>query len=569
MLKLLARTFVLLTVMVASDLSASEYLDNASFEEMDEKGMPCGWNAGVWGAERLDVASIWGIMEQPGVPLGARAARVVATGRHFSTLAQEMKNLTPGRWYEVTAMIRCEQLDGHGAFIAVESQKKDGTDNGSGCVSSPNMIGTSDWTTASVRFLAPGNDYRCVVSCYQAGGPGTSLFDNIVVRPIERPTFDNSKRRVLDGPFWGMFTCWPNYLHQYGQEMKSAGVYWQRMGTAALHPDQRDVAQKLGMAYAVCLDGMPNPDDKTDPCYPVTSSAVYRKWLAKCVQDANPTVRTWEVFNEPNTNLEWNLRGYTNLLKLVGKVIRQERPGDLAATGGFAAYQAGYVAAVLRDGAGESIDMVMLHPYVIDEPLDCLLYAVGDACAAYGRPDMAIAINETGWPTYDPATGLEDHKTFVSEAEQAANIVKLYVQGLSHKLSLVCLLGWNDFQTSDHSRNMGLVRVDGTKKPAFHAFAFMTRTIGDRRIAGWSYEDNGTRVYKLGKDKPVWVVWNALQDAEVTVDVGANDVFLRDIYGTRLTASPQRGDIIVKATREPKYLDSANTTVPTPTELLR
>ena len=110
-------------------------------------------------------------------------------------------------------------------------------------------------------------------------------------------------------------------------------------------------------------------------------------------------------------------------------------------------------------------------------------HAVGDACATYGRPDMAIAINETGWPTYDPATGLEYHKWFVLEAEQASNIVKLYIQGLSHKLSFVCWLGWNDSPTGDQSRNMGLIRMDGSKKPAYHAFAFMTKTIGDRRIA--------------------------------------------------------------------------------------
>ena len=513
-----------------------------------------GWGAGAWGAASTRRGRHLECAEQSGLPSGKRAWQATTTRRHFSCLAQNLKELVPGRWYEVTAMIRCDQLDGHGCFLAVEYWKKDDSDGGEGCINSPSLIGTCDWTKATVRFLAPGNDYRCVVTCMQAGGPGTSSFDDVVVRPIDRPTFDNGKRRVLDSPYWGMFTCYANFLHQYGEDMKSAGVYWQRMGTAALHQEQKGIAQKLGMAYAMCLDGMPKPEEKDDPCYPVTSTPAYQQWLDGCIQAADPTVRVWEVFNEPNTHLDWGLRGYTNLLKLVGKTIKQHRPGDLAATGGFAAYQAGYIAAVLRDGAGEWVDMVMLHPYAVDEALDTLLYAVGDACATYGRPDMAIAINETGWPTYDPATGLEHHSWFVSEAEQASNIVKLYVQGLSHKLSFVCWLGWNDLQISDQCRNMGLVRIDGTKKPAYHAFALMTKTIGERRIEDWSYGDNGARVYKFGKDKPVWVVWNALGDAEVTVDVGANKVFLCDIYGTKLTVMPQSEKIKVKAVYEPRYL---------------
>ena len=464
----------------------------------------------------------------------------------------------PGQWYELTAMIRCEQLDGQGCFVAVEYWKKGPSDGGKGCINSPNLVGTRGWEKATVRFLAPGRDYRCLVCCYQAGGIGNAWFDNIAVRHIARPTFDNSKRRVLDGPYWGMFTCYANYLHQYGNDMKLAGIHWQRMGTAALDPHQKDLAHKLGMVYAMCLDGMPKPDKNDDPCYPVTSTPAYQKWLDKCVKAADPTIRVWEVFNEPNTNLNCEPAGLYEPVEVGRKTIREKRPGNLAATGGLATYIAGYVAAVLPRGAGQWIDMVMLHPYAVDEALDTLLWAVSDACATYGRPDMAIAINETGWPTYDPATGLKYHNWFVSEAEQASNMVKLYVQGLSHKLSFVCWLGWNDLQVSDQCRNMGLVRIDGTKKPAYHAFAFMTKTIGDRRIANWTYRDNGTRVYKLGEDRPVWVVWNAIGDAEVVVDVGPSKVFLCDIYGTKLLVTPQSGKIEVKAVNEPRYLMSVN-----------
>lgn len=554
MSRLVLAVVVVGTLTALPGLAGAQSIENPSFEKVDEREMPEGWGVAAWGADALDPQTIVSAPEQSGAPDGVRAGQLTTTRRHFATMVQALEGLVPGQWYELSAMVKCEQLDGHGCFVAVEYWKKDASDGSEGCINSPNLIGTRDWERVTVRFLAPGNDYRCLVCCWNAGGIGKACFDDVAIRPIPRPAFDTSARRVLDAPYWGMFTCFANYLHQYGADMKSAGVHWQRMGTAALNPDQTTLARNLGMEFAMCLDGMPAPGQKDDPCYPVTSTPAYQQWLDQCVQGADPTIRIWEVFNEPNTNPEWGVQGYTNLLKVVGERIHAKRPGDWVATGGFCAYIAGYVAAVLREGAAPSLDMVMMHPYAVDEALDTLLYSVGDACATYGRPDMALAINETGWPTYDPATGLEDHNWFVSEAEQASNLVKLHVQGLAHKLSFVCWLGWNDLQQSDQARNMGLVRIDGSKKPAYHAYTFMIQTIGTRRLVDWSYGDKGTRVYRIGQDKPVWVVWNALGDADTVVDVGASKVFVCDIYGTKLTVRPQTGNVTLQAMYEPRYL---------------
>jgi len=551
---------VMLFCLLCNALTAKQNpcLTNTSFEKYNSKDDLPGWRKALWGRDGLS-PTIWSGVTRSDSPSGKRSAQVEITGApHFAALAQEISTLTPGQWYEASVMLRTENIQGHGVFLAVEYWKNNGSDGSAGCINSECLIGNNLWTRATVKFLAPGKDYKCILSLWNAGGPGKAWFDDVRVVKITAPSFDESKRRVLDGPFWGMFTCYAEYLHKYGDDMKTAGVYWQRQGMGALGDSQKGLAERLGMAYQLCFDGMPAATNKDDICYPVTESNECLKYVQGCLNAATKTARVWEVYNEPNTDLRWNLKGYTETIKLMGREVKSRRPDDAFATGGLAAYQAGYVSGMLKNGADKILDMVLLHPYGVDEALDTLLYAVGDGCNKYNRSDMAVAINETGWPTYDPATGLESHSWFVSESEQSSNLVKLYVQGLAHRLSFVTWLGWNDLQVSDQARNMGLVRVDGTRKPAYNAFTFMTRTIGDRKIVKWSYADNGARIYQLGNDKPVWLVWNALSDSDVLVDVGSSKVFVCDIYGTKLTVLPASGKISLKAVYEPRYLVPVN-----------
>ncbi len=532
--------------------AAGPSIENPSFEALDKHGAPVGWTLVAWGRDGLNPARSCASVATPDARHGHRAARITPEVAQYDAIAQELKGLVPGRWYEVSCAIRCRDLQGQGCFLNLEYWKDE---LGYGCVDSERLVGTVDWTRAAVRFQAPGPDFACKLSCWQIGGPGECWFDDLRLRETSAPRPDVSRRRVLDGSFWGMFTCYARYLHQYGKDMQAAGVHWQRQGGSATAPEQQAVAESLGMVYEMCLDGMPAPADKDDPCYPMTSSAAYLDYLRGYLDKAGPTIRAWEVFNEPNNNLAWTLPAYAGLLKLAGRTIKERHPDAIFATGGFAVPEVGYLRALLRRGAGDVLDLALLHPYAVDEGLDSALYAVTDALRAGGRPDMAVAINETGWPTWDPATGCDARALFVSEAEQASNIVKLHIQALAHRLSFVTYLGWNDFtELSDQARNMGLIRVDGTPKPSWHAYRFMTATIGGRRVANWSYGDDGTRIYRFTGDPPVWILWNALRDAEAKVDTGGAAVFPCDLYGAKLASTPQKGKVSVRVTTEPLYL---------------
>ncbi|NSW56559.1 MAG: hypothetical protein HPY44_11125 [Armatimonadetes bacterium] len=72
--------------------------------------------------------------------------------------------------------------------------------------------------------------------------------------------------------------------------------------------------------------------------------------------------------------------------------------------------------------------------------------------------------------------------------------------------------------------------------PALSALLFAQGAVAQPIIQNPSFEKldetgmpDGSRVYRFDGDQPVWVVWNALRDSEVTVDVGDASVFPCDL----------------------------------------
>jgi hypothetical protein len=523
---------------------------NPSFEDVDPAGRPLHWKS--WNSVGVDIEKTCSVVERSDAPNGKRVAQLAPTSPQITIFSQNLENLVPGQWYEISGRIKSEKAVGHGARLGIEYWQ------GSvayGSLDAEPIVGTTDWTTCVVRFQAPSKQYRVQLDFCQTGNSGTVWMDNLRIRNIPQPSFDVSKRRTLDTPFWGMFTCnWKWYI-RYAKEMKDAGVYWQRMGLGSTSPDVQKLAKELGMVFAACIDAMPGPADPNDPCYPVTHSAAYLAFIKPFIEKPAPQVRIWELFNEPNLRHDWTLDGYANLLKVAGKAIKDTKTNVLVGTGGFGLPYTGFLEACLKRDKNKLIDIALIHPYCVDEALDSHLWAVTEACNRAGRPEVAVAINETGWPTWDPATGYKDYSQFVTEETQSRNIVKMHIQGLAHKLSFVTYLGWNDFpEVSDQAHNMGLIRVDGSAKPSYHAYRFMTKTIGQRRIGKWSYLKDGTRTYRFTGDKPVWAVWNALQDTKITVDTGTTEVFIYDIYGVKLTVQPVHGKVELNAGDKPVYL---------------
>ena len=205
-------------------------------------------------------------------------------------------------------------------------------------------------------------------------------------------------------------------------------------------------------------------------------------------------IEHWEVWNEPNFPSFWHegkrprAAEYRTLLAAARRALTAGDPRARVLFGGLAYGQAGvdpirYMRAFLR-GRGSSclFDAMAIHPYS---------HSAGGALAkvrrmralldAAGRSDATLWLTEYGWST----GGEPSHRFHVSEAGQQRKLVRM-TRGLLRLRSQLRLGGIYWFALRDASPSgeeddtswgwgTGLLRVDGSAKPAFGSYLGLAR----------------------------------------------------------------------------------------------
>ena len=244
------------------------------------------------------------------------------------------------------------------------------------------------------------------------------------------------------------------------------------------------------------------------------ASALAERYDGDGVNDApgSPRVDAWEIWNEPNLANFWrptpNPQAYTALLKAAYSAIHAAAPaatvvsaGLSPAGGTFAPLK--FLSAMYAAGAHGSFDALGFHPYSypylptkvaswnawqqmftsfasVGQPdsLRSLMVANGDSAkkiwaTEYGAPtggdtngDGVINCDNDGVLT----TG-EDN--CLTEAQQAVMVSTAYTQWRTY--TWAGPLFWYAYQdlntgTNNIENNFGLVRSDGTQKPAYTAY---------------------------------------------------------------------------------------------------
>jgi len=203
-------------------------------------------------------------------------------------------------------------------------------------------------------------------------------------------------------------------------------------------------------------------------------------------------IRSWQVWNEPNITAYWpsgpNPAEYTAMLRTVGQGIKAVDPGATVITAGLNESEPGmklvpFLAGMYRAGAKGSFDVLALHPYA---PASDLVVAQIKRSVRELRRNGDSArtlVTELGWATGSPSR----RALVVSEAGQSALIRRTITQLARYRGSLrldgVLYFNWRDVAaapgTRDHwGLHTGLLRQDGSPKPALQALTDVTRAIG-------------------------------------------------------------------------------------------
>lgn len=221
--------------------------------------------------------------------------------------------------------------------------------------------------------------------------------------------------------------------------------------------------------------------------YPPSDPGDYGDALAFLVDRYGDRVEGWEIWNEPNSRSFWKAddpaRDYAELVRAAYPAAKDANPDATIIAGALSESDFEFTESLFRNGIDGSFDAFSIHPYSGDaSPLDPLgdkyvrnsfirgVPAVHDVMKRYGN-DQPLWLTEFGWSTSD-IRGEESWMNGVSEEKQAQYTEEAYAQmrkwdyvpvGIAYELQDIA------DDPDDRVSNFGLLRHDGSRKPAFDA----------------------------------------------------------------------------------------------------
>ena len=219
---------------------------------------------------------------------------------------------------------------------------------------------------------------------------------------------------------------------------------------------------------------------------PPRSVDEYAEFVYKVVSRYHDSVKTWEIWNEPDSPVFWppkpNATEYAALLSASYAAAKRADPDCKVVTAGLLVGmnhvdQWGYFEELCA--ADARFDLLGWHAYCDPRSPEAGLYArrtrhMAELLAARRGPDMRLWLTEQGWPTVAPT-----HRQ-VSEEVQAAYMVRAHLLALSDPSVATYfwfLLRDGANRASDYEQSYGILHPDSTPKRAFPAYVAMTHLL--------------------------------------------------------------------------------------------
>jgi hypothetical protein len=297
-------------------------------------------------------------------------------------------------------------------------------------------------------------------------------------------------------------------------------------------------------------------------------------------------IHHWIIYNEPDLRpgeIAWyefdgEVRDYYRMLKVAYLAAKAADPDTVIHIAGMAwwtdvaAYREPYMRRLLETisndpdarANGFYFDVVMVHTYFGTSNVWNQITATRDILWYYGLRDKEIWIDETNArPSEDPYAELPPDPQFeVSLDQQADYIVHSAALSLAAGVERFAVYRLYDNHYSPGlTEPWGLVRGDGSRRPAFDAYRVVIQTFSDT-VSAWRYvSDRSTLVTLERADRTIYVMW-ARQAAAVTFFVQAASA---DETATRIGVSGGLWSVSPKAVRDVEgqwYILKARAAIP-------
>lgn len=228
--------------------------------------------------------------------------------------------------------------------------------------------------------------------------------------------------------------------------------------------------------------------------YPPVSAELFADRMG-LLASRYPTVKAWQVWNEPNLPSFWqpmeDPQAYARLLEPSLARLTAANPAAQRVHGGYAYYsqmpvRGGLMLQALKDqGQVRRDSVVAYHPYSLSpegdrpEEMDFVQYA--STLNQYLRQagTGGIWATEFGWSSY---AGPVEWQPLIGEQGQADFLLKRLSLMSALDFDKVFLFALSDLDARATARDQkyGLLRLDGTEKPAFVALKRFLQIAGAR-----------------------------------------------------------------------------------------
>ncbi|HEX2949686.1 MAG TPA: sugar-binding protein [Armatimonadota bacterium] len=388
-------------------------------------------------------------------------------------------------------------------------------------------------------------------------GIGTH-FMNRIADPVERLTIVKNM-----GASWMR----DDFIWKNTEKMK--GIY-----TMPEHYDHyiKD-AIKMGLnPFLIFCYGNPNYDGGKPPTSPEGLQA-YAKYCQQLVKHYGNDLKVWDMWNEPNLSYMMNenpgATPYVQLMKAAYPAIKAVNPNIRVSCGAIAGMDFAYIEDILRQGGGQYMDILSIHPYrypispeVSDYNKD--IERLQQLLHQYKADHIKIWITEMGYPTHIGLTG-------VREATSAAYIVREYLQSLIYtNIERIMMYDFQDDGTnpSYNEHHFGAIHNDLTPKVTFGAYNTMVRMVADKRFVKAYNIGADLYCYEFaGKGGNVLAIWAKQGTTNLSIqgkEIGK--VTCTDLMGNTEVLGSIKGTYPLAVTEEPVFL--ANLTAVKPAKAM-
>jgi hypothetical protein len=223
---------------------------------------------------------------------------------------------------------------------------------------------------------------------------------------------------------------------------------------------------------------------------PPRDPADYARFMRAIVGRYRGTIRSWELWNEPDNQAYWlgTPRQFADLVKAGAAAVREADPAAQVVLGGIAGEVDFHTKVLVDEGVGAVVDVVNFHSYFETwhpnaiEQLPAYIESVADVVRRTGRP-LPLWMAEVGYSTVGDRADVSGvyrahFRREHSEAAQASAVARTTFTALATgELTVFAWYRINDLVPSqevigdDNNRHLGLLRPDGSPKPALAMFS--------------------------------------------------------------------------------------------------